>query len=417
MSIEQDAAKNAYSVTELISITNELLDLQFRGVWVQGEISEYTQSAAGHIYLTIKDAQSQISAVIYRKSSLRIRFKMKVGLEILLNGNIQIYPNKGTFQLQVENALPVGEGALDLAYRQLREELEARGYFQPQRKRKLPSMPKHIALVTSKQGAAFQDMLQQFRNNWPLAQLSLYSVAVQGDTAKNEIAEAIRYLNRWHHHGKLKLDLIIVARGGGSREDLWAFNEEIVCRAIFESRLPIVSAVGHETDYSLSDEVADKRATTPTQAATDTVPNRRELWRNLTDIRQRMDAELKDLIAARQKLLDQIARRPCFLRPLDKVAEHQEKLERVQVRINRAMTKLIAANADKIRTYADRLVGVNPLAVLTRGYSVTTNRAGHAVRSIQEVQEGEEIITTVGDGVIKSIVQSTSDNSPAKPLS
>ena len=277
------------SVSEITSGIKTSLEEKYPSVWVAGEVSNISRPNSGHIYLTLKDATSQLGSVIYRGVSLRLKFEPRDGMEVLARGRISVYAPRGNYQLIIEELQPKGIGALELALRQLKEKLLVKGYFEPNRKKSLPRFPRSVALVTSPTGAAVRDMLEIFTKRWPMANLTVCPVRVQGEGSAQEIAAMIRMLNRLQQEGRIQLDAIICGRGGGSLEDLWAFNEEIVADAIFASQIPILSAVGHEIDVTIADLVADYRALTPSQAVTALTPDREELLAGFRDHRRPAD--------------------------------------------------------------------------------------------------------------------------------
>ena len=277
------------SVSEITSGIKTSLEEKYPSVWVAGEVSNISRPNSGHIYLTLKDATSQLGSVIYRGVSLRLKFEPRDGMEVLARGRISVYAPRGNYQLIIEELQPKGIGALELALRQLKEKLLVKGYFEPNRKKSLPRFPRSVALVTSPTGAAVRDMLEIFTKRWPMANLTVCPVRVQGEGSAQEIAAMIRMLNRLQQEGRIQLDAIICGRGGGSLEDLWAFNEEIVADAIFASQIPILSAVGHEIDVTIADLVADYRALTPSQAVTALTPDREELLAGFRDHRRHIE--------------------------------------------------------------------------------------------------------------------------------
>src|SRR5262249_20049606 len=260
------------SIGELTRQGKGLIEGEFPEIWVSGEVSNLGGPSSGHLYLTLKDSEAQLRTVIYRGIALRLKFDLKDGVEVIARGRLNVYVPRGEYQLSVEQLQPKGIGPLELAFQQLREKLFVKGYFDPKRKKRLPRFPRRVVLVTSPTGAAVRDMLEVLGRRWPAAEVWVCPVPVQGDGAGLKIAEAIGRLNRLR-----EIDVMIVGRGGGSLEDLWAFNEECVAQAIFASHIPVVSGVGHETDHTIADMVADVRALTPTEAAERVVPSRDEL--------------------------------------------------------------------------------------------------------------------------------------------
>src|SRR6266852_4724606 len=284
------------TVAELTREIKGVLEEGFPEVWVSGQISGYKpQGQSGHVYFRLKDEGAILPAVIWRSTVARLKFEPHDGLEVIAFGRIEVYPPHGKYQLIIQSLQPKGLGALELAFRQLCEKLSKLGYFEPARKKPLPRFPRRVAMVTSPTGAAVRDMLKILPGRWPGLDIWICPVSVQGDGAGTEIASAIQLLNRMHAGGGTAIDVMIVGRGGGSMEDLWAFNEECVARAIFESRIPVVSAVGHEIDVTIADLVADCRAATPTQAATLIVPDRAEFLAGL----QGLEIRIRDLLGNR----------------------------------------------------------------------------------------------------------------------
>ena len=285
-------------VRTISQITREIkaqVDSRFRSVWVQGEVSNCSRAGSGHYYLTLKDEHAQLRAVIWRSTAVRLRFEIHDGLEVVANGPIEIYQARGSYQLIINQLIPKGVGPLELAFRQMQQKLAAEGLFDPHHKRPLPRFPKRLALVTSPSGAAVRDMLQVITRRWPAVDIVILPVAVQGADAAHHIAAALRSIHRFPG-----VDVVITGRGGGSLEDLWAFNEEVVARAIFDCPVPLISAVGHETDVSIADLVADRRALTPSEAGELVVPNIDDVANEISHVRERLSAGLRDrLVRAR----------------------------------------------------------------------------------------------------------------------
>ncbi len=299
------------SVWELTAQVKDLVEAAFPSVWVSGEISNFSRPQSGHCYLTLKDDRAQLKAAMWRPVASRVRFDMHDGLEVICKGRLEVYAPRGSYQLIIEEIEPKGMGALELAFRQLREKLAREGLFDPARKRTLPSFVKQIAVVTSPTGAAIRDFLQVLARRWRGADVLIAPVRVQGEGAAEEIAAAIGVLNRLAR----PIDCLVVTRGGGSLEDLWAFNEEIVVRAIAASRIPVISAVGHEIDVTLSDLAADVRALTPSEAAELVAPAAEELFAELGQIQKRLTAALRSCALTARSRLDAIQRHHAFRRP------------------------------------------------------------------------------------------------------
>ena len=390
-----------FTVGELTREVKGVVEDGFPAVWVAGEVSNLSRPTSGHIYLTLKDAESQLGAVVWRTTALKVRFELTEGMDVVARGRLSVYVPRGQYQLLVDELHPKGIGALELALRQLKEKLARLGYFAPERKKPLPKIPRRVALVTSPSGAAIRDMLEVFGRRWPALEVWVCPVRVQGEGASEEIAAAIRLLNRLDG-----IDVMIVGRGGGSTEDLWAFNAESVARAIFESRIPIVSAVGHEIDLTIADLVADCRALTPSEAAERVVPHRDELLETLQITEAQLRTYLLRQLEKAKARVDELRQRRCFRLPLEKVHEFQRRLDDWCERIERATRQRLAQWRRQVETQAARLDGLSPLNVLGRGYSLTRREADEiVVRSVDQVQPGDRLLTRVQHGSIVSRVE------------
>ncbi len=395
-----------YAIGELTRAIKGLLEEAFApNVWVSGEVSNLKRHTSGHWYLTLKDRDSQLQTVVYRGVNLRLKFDIRDGLEVIARGRLTVYQPRGEYQLQVEELQPKGVGPLELAFRQLKEKLSRLGYFD-RRKKLLPPYPRRVALVTSPTGAAVRDMLETLSRRWPMAEVWVHPATVQGDGAGASIAAAIRALNTFPG-----VEVMIIGRGGGSLEDLWAFNEEVVAQAIFESRIPVVSGVGHETDLVISDMVADLRALTPTDAANKVVPDKTELltWLGETDTRLR-EMLLRRLDVAKSRL-DDLARRRCFRLPMDRVRDFERRLDDWDDRLKRALRQRLALLRQRLEALAGRLESLSPLQVLARGYSLTrTECDGAVVRTPDQVRPGDRLLTLVQHGRVISRVEETEES-------
>jgi exodeoxyribonuclease VII large subunit len=398
-------AADVLSVSALTRRVRETLEGEFGSVWVSGEISNLIRPNSGHLYFSLKDDKATLRAVIYRGIAFRVRFEPRDGMEVVVRGRLTVYEPRGDYQLAVEEIHPKGVGALELALQQLKEKLQAKGYFDPRRKKKLPAFPRAIALVTSPSGAAVRDMLELLSRRWPVAAVTVVPVRVQGDGAAGEIATAIRLLNRLQAEGVIRLDALIVGRGGGSLEDLWAFNEEPVAEAIFASKIPVVSAIGHEIDVTISDLVADHRALTPSHAVTDLTPDLSALETGLTDTARRMRECLgRRLNLARQRL-DTFAGRRTFRQPLDRIRDLEKRLDELDQRLGRQARQTIERHRDRVAAVAGRLHTLSPLNVLARGYSLTYQPDGHLLRAASAVQPGDRLTTRLAAGEVESRVE------------
>jgi len=390
------------TVSELTRQVKERIEANFPYVWVQGEVSNCTRAASGHIYLTLKDETAQIRAVIWRRTASRLRFDLQDGLEVVAAGPVELYQARGTVQLIVDELIPQGIGALELAFRQMQAKLEAEGLFDAERKRPLPRFPRRIALVTSPTGAAVRDMLQVITRRWPVSDLVILPVPVQGEEAAPRIAAAIHTAERLP-----RVDVVVTGRGGGSLEDLWAFNEEVVARAIYASRIPVVSAVGHEIDVSISDLVADRRALTPSEAGELVVPLESEVLNEFGRLRDRLAASLRGQAVRARLELDSLSTRRVLARPLERVHDLAAVLDESAGRLRRSVEGRLEQTRHRLAETAGSLDALSPLKVLKRGYSITRRADdGEVLRTTDEVQPGTQIVSVLRHGRILSRVES-----------
>jgi exodeoxyribonuclease VII large subunit len=404
-----DSGEPVLSVSQLTEGIKSTLESAFPSVWVCGEISNCSRPASGHCYLTLKDEQAQIRGVVWRGVASRLRFDLADGLEVICQGYLDLYPPRGSYQLVIQQILPKGEGALERALRRLREKLTAEGLFDPSRKRPLPRFPKRIAFVTSPTGAAVRDFLEVLRRRWCGVDVLIVPARVQGEGAAQEIAAGIQQANRLRQN----IDVLIVGRGGGSLEDLWAFNEEVVVRAIYASRIPVVSAVGHEIDVTLSDLVADVRALTPSEAAERVVPAADEINALLLRQRQRLLVALRTRAAASRARLESLAASRVFRRPLERVQLLGRGLDELSGRLSRATRQRAETARRLVESKAAHLESLSPLGVLGRGYSVTTRLAdGRLVRQAADLVTGDAIVTRYAQGETTSRIEAVTTSSP-----
>lgn len=400
------AEQQVLSVWELTSQIKDLLETSFPAVWVAGEISNLARPSSGHVYLTLKDDRAQLRAAIWRNAATRLRFDLHDGLEVVCRGNVDVYAPRGSYQLIVEQMQPKGLGALELALRQLREKLSREGLFAADRKRPLPPFVRRIAVVTSPTGAAIRDFLQVLGRRWRGADVLIAPSRVQGEGAAQEIAAAIERVNRLTP----PVDCLVVTRGGGSLEDLWAFNEEVVVRAISASRVPVISAVGHEIDVSLSDLVADVRALTPSEAAELVAPDAEELAAGLRQYQKRLSTALRTRASTARARLDALARHPFFRRPYEQVHALARRLDEAESRLGRAIRGRVRLARQQADATASQLQSLSPLAVLGRGYSLTRRTAdGRIIRDAAELTPGQRITTRFAAGEATSRVEQLND--------
>ena len=391
------------TVSELTRQIKNLVEANLSRVCVVGEISNCTRAASGHIYLTLKDDSAQLRGVMWRSRAARIKFDVQDGLEVVATGPIEVYEARGTYQLIIEQLIPQGVGALELAFRQLQEKLAAAGLFDPGHKRPLPRFPRRIALITSPTSAAVRDMLQVITRRWQAVDIVILPVAVQGDGAAQQIAAALQMV-----HQIPGVDVVIAGRGGGSLEDLWAFNEEVVARAIYDCRLPVISAVGHEIDVSIADLVADCRALTPSEAAELVVPSGDEFSQQLQRFQERLCIALTAQAPRARLQLDSLATRPIFSRPLERIHDLTARTDELADRARRAIASRLQTDRRRLSELAGGLRALSPLNVLSRGYSVTYRAQSDTIlHDVAEVSTGEEIVTWLARGRINSRVEST----------
>jgi len=354
-----------YSVSELTAELKILIEDTFTGVWVQGEISNFKLHTSGHMYFTLKDNRGQLRAVMFRGSNRALQFRPEDGLAVTVFGKLTIYEPRGDYQIYVEYMEPKGVGALQLAFEQLKARLEAEGLFDPARKRPIPLLPGKIGIVTSPSGAAIRDILQIIHRRFANVEILIFPVRVQGDGSATEIVEGIEFLNK-----RRDLDVIIVTRGGGSIEDLWSFNEEIVARAIYASQTPVISAVGHETDFTIADFVADVRAPTPSAAAELVISRKDELTQRVDDLMSRLVTHMRYRIDQYAERLRSLGRHLQLLSPSERVKRQRERLKEGALALHVTMNHRLALWRGELRTAAAKLDSLSPLAILARGYSV-----------------------------------------------
>ncbi|HPD16166.1 MAG TPA: exodeoxyribonuclease VII large subunit [Planctomycetota bacterium] len=399
--MEPSPAEEVLTVSELTRRIRRSLEDEFPHVCVVGEVSNLARPKSGHVYLTLKDGGAQVSAVLWRSAAVRLRFDLEDGMEVIVTGSLSVYEPRGSYQITISSIKPKGLGALQLAFLRLKDKLEKEGLFRPEHKRPLPYLPECVGVVTSPTGAAIHDILTVIARRFPPAHVVLRPVRVQGEGAAAEIAQAIEDFNTWGG-----ADVLIVGRGGGSLEDLWAFNEEIVARAIYASRIPIISAVGHEIDVTISDLVADRRALTPTEAAEIVLPEFRELVGRLDDARGRLAAALRGQVGLARARLEQVRGAYGFRVPSEMVRRHEQRLDDLCAAAALATRRRLEAARDRLAAAAGRLEALSPLGVLRRGYSITRIAGTRTVlRDAAQVHKGQSIETLLHAGRLVSQVQ------------
>ncbi|HUW58735.1 MAG TPA: exodeoxyribonuclease VII large subunit [Planctomycetota bacterium] len=402
---EPTGERHVYTVTEITRAVKTTLEGTFGRVWVTGEVSNLRRPQSGHVYLTLKDESCQLSAVMFRGVASRVRFDLTDGMQVVVGGELTVYEARGNYQVIITSLEPRGVGALELAFKQLVEKLRREGLFDDEHKVPIPAFPRHIAVVTSPTGAAIRDILQVTFRRFPGMHVTIYPVRVQGEEAAREIAGGIRELNRIGG-----FDVIITGRGGGSLEDLWAFNEEVVARAIYASEIPVVSAVGHEIDVTISDMVADLRAATPTAAAELVVPRRADLEATLLDAARRLRHALAGRGVTARAMLNTLRVRVGPARLRGHLAQLIQRTDDLGTRLGVALRGLIRHFTARLAGTGGKLDSLSPLRVLERGYSIT-RADGTVLRDAGETAPGDRINTILFRGRITSRVESveTSD--------
>ena len=374
-------------------------DPRLSNVAIRGELSNYKMYPSGHHYFTLKDETGALKCVMFKSSALRLRFRPENGMKVIAMGSVTVYVRDGAYQLYCTGLVLDGVGDLYAAFEQLKEKLGQEGLFDPAHKKPLPKYPGTIGIITSEAGAAVHDMLRILRKRYPLTKVLLLPVRVQGVEAPGEIAAAIGYANHWE-----LADLLIVGRGGGSIEDLWAFNDERVARAIFASEISVISAVGHEPDVTISDFVADLRAATPSNAAELAVPDQDALRQNLDSLSEAMVVAMSRRLNTAREKLDNLAERPVLRSPLTSFENRRKALELLEARLFSAQNRNVAKNRQRFVAQVSKLDAMSPLKVLTRGYAVASDENGRIIRSAGDVRPGDPITVRVSDGYIHANV-------------
>ena len=396
--------RHIYAVSELNGLVKALLDSvpELSGICVRGEISNYKVYPSGHHYFSLKDAQGVLRCVMFKSQTLRLRFRPENGMKVLAMGRVTVYPRDGAYQLYCDALSPDGVGDLHVAFEQLKEKLWREGLFDEAHKKPLPKYPKTIAIITSPAGAAVHDMIRILRRRYPLAKVKLLPVRVQGAEAPAEIVGALRYAGRHR-----VADVIITGRGGGSIEDLWAFNDERVARAIYDCELPVISAVGHEPDVTIADFVADARAATPSHAAEMAVPDRAELLEKLQSQRLRMARSEHRRLEQLRRRLTELAGKRVLTDPLAPVQDKRLLLDHAQKELIHAAQVRLAEPRRALAALAASLDAMSPLKVLGRGFALVTDEKGTPVRRASDVPVGSEITAALSEGRLRCRVEET----------
>jgi len=385
------------SVTEITRGLSDLVEEHYDDVWVEGELSNFTRAASGHCYFTLKDADAQIKCVMWRHLTQYVFFEPEEGMQVRAHGNASVYQKRGDLQILVDQMRRAGKGAQQEAFERLKRKLKEEGLFDTDRKQRLPPFPETVGVVTSGQGAALHDITSVLERRFPAAQVVLCPVPVQGMEAPQAIADAITRFNAVPSGDGRRPDVLIVGRGGGSTEDLWAFNEEVVARAMADSALPVVSAVGHESDVSIADFVADERAATPSMAAEIVVPDRRDVARTVRSLHDRMQDVVMRTIQDGRQTVDRLVSSRAFHQPVDRLKQARQTVESLRERLERAADRQVERARNCLDRLQDRLRAADPEAPLQRGYAMV-EQEGTAVRSAADLRPGDRFTVHLHDG-------------------
>ncbi len=399
----KEKVEKFFTVSQITRKIRASLEYNFSNVSILGEISNVRKPGSGHIYLTLKDKGSQLQAVVFRNIANKIKFELKDGMEVITFGSVTVYEPRGQYQLIINKIEPKGIGALQLAFQQLKEKLEKEGLFDQTHKKPIPFIPQKIGVVTSPTGAAIKDILNIIDRRFANIEILIYPVKVQGEGAAQEIAEAITALN-----ALTDMDVIIAGRGGGSLEDLWAFNEEVVARSIYNSRIPVISAVGHEIDITIADLAADKRALTPSEAGELVVPRKDLLLDMLEKLNTRLLQSLTGKLRLSKERLVRVANSYAMRQPFDRLRRWQQRLDEFAQRLNINITHALDTEREKLSGIAGKLESLSPLNVLKRGYTITTRLEDNkSLREVKGLNKGDKIKTNFSKGSVISTILST----------
>jgi len=393
--------RRIYTISEITQNIKFMLEEQFPHIWVEGEVSNLYGSSSGHLYFTLKDELAELRVVMFRNRNQHLKFQLTNGLSVVVSGAISVYERKGEYQLIAKELEPRGQGALHLAFEQLKKRLYKEGLFDEKYKQALPPLPLKIGIITSPTGAVVKDMINIMQRRFSNIQILLNPVKVQGAGAAEEITEALDEFNEMR-----EVDVIIIGRGGGSLEDLWAFNEEIVARAIHRSNIPVVSAVGHEIDYTISDFVADLRAPTPSAAAELVVPMKEELKNKIETLQDRLKLLLVNTISLLKERLQVITERHIFRQPQNIIRQLYQRVDDLDRRLPIEIKHALRINRERIATSSGKLESLNPLSILNRGYSISLRLPERAIiKKAGQLKIGDEVETKVMDGAFLSRVE------------
>jgi exodeoxyribonuclease VII large subunit len=407
MTSSYDTTPTTLSVSQLNRQARSLLESHFDFVWVEGEVSNFAAPSSGHWYFSLKDGGAQVRCAMFRNKNQRLKLNPKNGDAVRLRCRVSLYEGRGEFQLIVEFMEPAGAGALQAAFERLKTKLASEGLFERSKKQVIPESISHLGVITSPTGAAIHDILTVLKRRCPSIAVSIIPVAVQGQNAAPEISSAIARVNRWQREGVVNLDALIVGRGGGSLEDLWAFNEEIVARAIADSELPIVSAVGHEIDFTIADMVADARAATPSAAAEMLSPDQREWQNQLKATEQRLQQLIRRKLSDATRDLENLRRR--LRHPGHQLREQSQRLDDLEQRLNNAMQRKLEHAGTRLAHLGQMLDSLSPLRSLQRGYAILTDASGNVVTDAAALSRGDTVQAVLAKGRLQLSVDNVED--------
>jgi exodeoxyribonuclease VII large subunit len=402
---QSDDHQHVYSVSEITRDIKTTLESAFPPLWVQGELSNFIHHRSGHMYFTLKDASAQLSGVMWKGRNALLRFSPQEGMKVVVLGSIRVYERRGQYQVDCVRMMPAGIGELQMAFEQLKSRLKEEGLFDPEHKRSIPEFPDTIGVITSASGAAIRDIVNVINRRFPGVRLVIRPTLVQGDDAAADIEQAIKEMNDWG-----QADVLIVGRGGGSLEDLWPFNEERVARALYDSRIPVISAVGHEIDFTIADFVADLRAPTPSAAAEMAVPNREDLYERLTSIRQRLNRQLTTRLHMASEQLNSLRNRYSFRRPLDRIRQERQRLDDLSVRMSRSLTVHLERNRQRVESAQQRLAALNPGSVLKRGYCICLDEQEKSLSAVDMLNPDQTVTIQFYRGAVGAQISHIDSN-------
>lgn len=396
--------KHIYTVSEITKYIRVILEDSFPAVWIEGEVSNYLLHSSGHMYFSLRDANASLKCAMFKRSNEKLKFKLKDGMKLICFGSISVYEARGDYQLIVEEIEPKGVGALQLQFEQLKEKLKKEGLFDEAHKVPIPYLPTRIGIVTSPTGAAIRDILNIARRRFANVEIIVNPVKVQGESAKDEIAEAIRLFNRLKN-----IDVMIVTRGGGSLEDLWPFNEEVVARAIYESEIPVISAVGHEIDYTISDFVSDFRAPTPSAAAELVIPRKDDLVNAIATYMTRLKNALAGRIGVLEEKLSNLKDSYVLTQPLNLIVQYEQRVDDFSKDLAISIDHIVKMRGENFNLFSNKLEALSPLGILNRGYSITTKIPdGPIIKDVKILKKDDRVETKLSIGKFRSRVEEIS---------